>query len=244
TTVAFRLGPAIGLASTATALLLVPFAGVPAPFSFAGDIVLFAYVLALGRFATVLAALDTGSAFTGMGASREAAFGALAEPSLIMALAALARMQRAWSLSAILGHLDLASGPAALPALAMAAGALFLALLADNARIPFDDPATHLELTMIHEVMVLDHGGIDLAFVEYGAALKLWAGSAILTGVALPLARWPEGLAELAALAAMVALSIAIGLVESAMARVQLVRIPKLLGSAMVLALLALVFYR
>ena len=153
-----------------------------APLAFPGDLVLFAYLLGLARFFTVLAALDTGSSFEGMGASREVAFSALAEPALLLALAALARRR---GQPVARRRSTRRCGPATLWAararsLALVAAALLVVSWPRTPRIPVDDPNTHLELTMIHEVMVLDHSGPDLAFIHYGAALKLWVLGALL----------------------------------------------------------------
>jgi formate hydrogenlyase subunit 4 len=226
----FRAGPIAGLAAVVAALAIVPFAGTGAPVSFAGDLVLFAYLFGLMRFFTVIAALDTGSAFEGMGASREVQFAALAEPVLFLALAALARRTGSLSLSGILGAVTPSE-----PVWALVAVALLVVLLAENARIPVDDPNTHLELTMIHEVMVLDHGGPDFAFILYGAALKLWVLGALLVGVVLP------GENILLSLVAMLALAVAVGVIESTMARLRLLRVPQLLVGAGALAALALI---
>src|SRR6266567_2448749 len=171
----FRLGPVVNLATLMAALLLLPFGGVPAVVSFPGDLIVLAGLFALGRFVTVLAALDTGSSFEGMGASREVHFAALAEPALLLALATLARVSGSFSLTTIYGGITIATWARALPALALVAMTLVVLDLVENTRIPVDDPTTHLELTMIHEVMVLDHTGPDLAFIQYAAALKLWS---------------------------------------------------------------------
>jgi len=154
----------------------------PALIAFPADFFFFACLLGLMRFFTVLAALDTGSSFEGMGASREVFFSALAEPALLVALATLARQAQNLSLSGIFGQVSGSHWLQAGPVLALVLIALMIVLLAENARIPVDDPNTHLELTMIHEVMVLDHGGPDFAFILYGAALscgfwpRSWSG--------------------------------------------------------------------
>ncbi|HEY3175252.1 MAG TPA: NADH-quinone oxidoreductase subunit H [Candidatus Polarisedimenticolia bacterium] len=237
----FRAGPVAGLASVVTAWCLLPSWGVSAPLSFAGDLVLFVCLLGLSRFLTVLAALDTGSSFEGMGASREITFSALTEPALFLALATLARATGATSLSGMLGGRMTHAWGAAGSSLALTAVCLFVVLLAENARIPVDDPATHLELTMIHEVMVLDHGGPDLAFIQYGAALKLWVFQALLVGLTLPV-RTGGLLADAAAfLMGMIILSMVIGVVESIMARLQLSRVPQLLIGAGALAAFGLI---
>jgi formate hydrogenlyase subunit 4 len=240
TTWVFRAGPVVGLAAVTVALALVPFAGAPAPWPFAGDVVLLVYLLGLARFATVLAALDTGSSFEGMGASREVTFAVLAEPAILLGLAALMRVTGGTSLSAAFAGLTSATWAEAAPALALVAAAFAVVLLAENGRIPVDDPTTHLELTMIHEVMVLDHGGPDLACILYGASLKLWLVGALLVGIVLPVHGGGVWVDTAIATAAMLALAVAVGLVESSMARLRLVHVPQLLVGAGVLATIAL----
>ena len=228
----FRAGPAVGLAATGLALAIVPWAGAPALLSFDGDLVLFGGLLALGRFATILAALDTGSAFEGMGASREAWFGSLGEPALFLALAAAVRGAGSISLSSV-------GGAPASAALFLAAGAVFVVYLAENARIPVDDPTTHLELTMIHEVMVLDHGGVDLAYIQYGASLKLWVIGGLFVSLLAP--RTGQWIADTAiGLGGMACVAVATGVIESIMARLPLGRVPQLLVAAIAMAALAL----
>lgn len=237
TTWLFVAGPIVGLASAMVALLFVPLGGARALMAFPGDLVLVAYLFGLARFMTVLAALDTGSSFEGMGASREVFFSALAEPALILGLAALAACTGSLSLSTIYTSHDLAGAG---PALVLVAAALLLVFLTENARIPIDDPNTHLELTMIHEVMVLDHGGPDLAMIQYGASLKLWVLGALLVGVAVPV-RTGRPLVDLGVgLAGMFLLAALTGLIESVMARLRLVRVPQYLVAASVLSILAL----
>ncbi len=235
----FQGGPMIGLAAFIASLLMVPFGGVPALISFAGDFILLAYLLALARFFVVLAALDTGSSFEGMGASREVTFSTFAEPVFFIAMFALARLSNGASLSEFLASQPRLWAPN-IPLFFLISIAVFVVLLAENARIPVDDPNTHLELTMIHEVMVLDHSGPDLAFILYGSALKLWIFGAILMGVLIPIKVEPTILGQVTALAGMAVLSIAIGLVESIMARLKLGRIPPLLIGAAGCALFAL----
>jgi formate hydrogenlyase subunit 4 len=240
TTWIFRAGPAVSLAAIAAASLLVPLGGAPAPLAFEGDLLLFAYLLGLSRFMTVLAALDTGSSFEGMGASREVLFAALAEPALLLGLAAAARLSGSLSLSGLLaisGGAWLSAGPA----LAMVAAALLVVFLAENSRIPIDDPNTHLELTMIHEVMVLDHGGPDLAFILYGATLKLWILGALIAGVILPWKPRDAWLAAPVGVAVMLILAVIVGAIESSMARLRIERVPQLLVGASVFSVIALV---
>jgi formate hydrogenlyase subunit 4 len=234
-------GPIVGLACASAALLIVPLGGVPGLLAFPGDFLLLAYLLGLMRFFTILAALDTGSSFEGMGASREAFYAALAEPALLLGLAAMAAYSRHLSLSDMVR----AVGPATMtslagPALLLVATAFLIVFLTENARIPIDDPNTHLELTMIHEVMVLDHSGPDLAMIHYGAMLKLWVLGALLVGILAPVRSgwWAVDLA--AGLGGMAALAVAAGVIESTVARLRLVRVPQFLVAASVLSILAL----
>ena len=240
TTWVFRAGPVVGLAATVLASALVPYGGSFALVSFPGDLFVFAYLLALTRFFTVIAALDTGSSFEGMGASREVTFSALAEPALLLGLAAVARTTGSLSLSPILSKVTVEVWAQAAPALALVAAAFLVVFLVENGRIPVDDPATHLELTMIHEVMILDHGGPDLAFILYAAAVKLWLLGTLLIGVVLPVHSDNRWLDCAAATVAMLALGVLTGLIESSMARLRLVRVPNLLVGAGVLSVLAL----
>jgi formate hydrogenlyase subunit 4 len=204
-----------------------------------GDLILLVYLLGLARVFTVLAALDTGSSFEGMGASREVLFSALAEPALLLGLSALARMTHSLSLSEMhLGLESLWAHSALVPSLVVLA--FMVVLLAENSRMPVDDPNTHLELTMIHEVMVLDHGGPDFAFIQSGAALKMWVFCSLVVGLMLPRSGYAV-VDALASLAGIFALAVAVGVVESTTARLRLYRVPQLLIGAAALSALALV---
>ena len=240
TTGMFLAGPAVTLVSTLAATLLVPLGHHPAVIAFPGDMILFAYLLALGRFFTAAAALDTGSPFEGMGAAREVTFAWLCEPALFLGFVALARITGSQSLTGMLGG-DLAAQPAGAGALVLIVVGWFVVLLAENCRIPFDDPNTHLELTMIHEVMVLDHSGPAFGLILYGAALKLFAFGALVLGVLLPFSAgaWTDWLLFGAGMAG---LAILVGVIESTMARLRLVAVPKLLVSASLLTAFAVVF--
>jgi len=241
TTSLVRLGPVLNLATLVAALLLLPFGGARAAVSFPGDLIVLVGLFALGRFATVLAALDTGSSFEGMGASREVLFGALAEPALLIALATLARVTGGTSLTAIYGAITIDSWAHSLPALALVGFSFLVLELVENSRIPADDPTTHLELTMIHEVMVLDHSGPDLGLIQYGVALKLWIIGALLVGL-LPLHNNGDPwLACGAALLGMAVLAIGIGTIESAMARYRLTTVPQFIVGAATLSAVAFI---
>lgn len=233
----FRAGPMIGMACALVCLSIVPLGGVSAPLAFPGDLLLMAYMFGLMRFFTVIAALDTGSSFEGMGASREVLFSALAEPAFLVGLAAIARKTGLLSLSQILPSISAIS-----PAVVLVIIAFIVIFLCENARIPFDDPNTHLELTMIHEVMVLDHSGPDFACILYGSALKMWVLGSVIIGMIFPVASGDFPLISvMEALGGLFVLAIFVGIVESSMARLRLVRVPQLLVTAGALSAFAFI---
>ena len=227
TTWIFLLGPVASVAVGLVAALLVPFGHSPAPVHFEGDLILFAYLFGLSRFAGVLSALDTGSSFEGMGAAREVAFAALAEPTLFLGFAALARATGSLSLSGLLGTGGISLSRVTGPLVLVLTGWLIV-FLAENARIPVDDPDTHLELTMIHEVMILDHSGRPLALAQYGASLKLLVLGALILGPVLPRTGHPVS-DWLVFYGGMGGLCVAVGLVESSTARFRLAKVSQLL---------------
>jgi formate hydrogenlyase subunit 4 len=241
TTWIFLAGPVISVATSLVAMLFLPFGNRTSVISFTGDMLLFIYLFALARFFVATAAMDTGSSFEGMGASREVTFSALAEPALLLGLLALARVSGSLNLSDMLavessGLWKKASASAVLIVISW-----FIVLIAENSRVPVDDPNTHLELTMIHEVMVLDHGGPAFGLIQYGASLKLSIFCALLASLILPLASQQPLLHSLLIVAGILSIGIIIGLVESIMARLRLVRIPQLLITSMLLAAFAVV---
>jgi formate hydrogenlyase subunit 4 len=236
TTWVFRAGPVVALATALLAGLLLPFGGHRAPLSFSGDLILFAYLFALGRFFTAAAALDTGSAFEGMGSAREVTFSCLAEPALFFGFLVLAKLSSSLTLTTMLGGISvMQAGPAA-PSLVLVAAGLFIVLLVENSRIPFDDPNTHLELTMIHEVMVLDHSGPAFGMILYGAAMKLLVMGALFLGVVVPFRSGNAWLDWAWFLAGMLGLAVVIGVVESVMARFRMVFVPTFLVAACLLS--------
>ncbi|HEX6807876.1 MAG TPA: NADH-quinone oxidoreductase subunit H [Gemmatimonadaceae bacterium] len=241
TTLVFRAAPIVVLAALLMAATVVPLDGRSALIGFPGDVVAFAYALGLGRLLLVLAALDTGSSFEGMGASREVTVAAFVELGLFLAFGTLAVLTKQLSLSGMLGAPLAASWRAASPAIVMTAVSLFALMLAECARAPVDDPATHLELTMIHEVMVLDHSGPDLALMHYASALELSLVGALIVDLIVPRAHVPLG-GSLAILAAgLVAVGIAVGAVEASVARMRMPKIPLYLAGASSLGLFSLV---
>lgn len=230
---AFVILPAVAWAALLAAAMLVPLGSFGAGVSFRGDALLFLYLLALGRFCTAWAALETGSAFEGMGAVREVSYAVLTEAALIAGLLSLSVQTGSVSLATMLA-------PSAGAGAVLLAAGLFIVLLAENCRVPFDDPNTHLELTMVHEVMVLDHSGPPLAVILHGAAMKLLLFAVVLAQAVTPLAEWPVP-ASLAALGGgVLAATIGVGLVESLLARLAFRRVPLLLTTAFLLCVFAL----
>ena len=232
TTWIFVAAPAVTLATVVMAGLLTPLGPFAAPLSFAGDAILFAYLFGLGRFFTTTAALDTGSAFEGMGAAREVTFACLSEPATFFALLVLACISHSLSLEGMLHGPLAAALPAVAAPLVLVAVGLFIVLLAETCRIPVDDTNTHLELTMIHEVMVLDHSGPLLGLILYGASLKLFVLGSLLLHVVVPVQIGRPLWDWLFFAAQMLGLAAAIGVVESVMARLQMRHVPYLLVAA------------
>lgn len=228
----FVAAPVVVVVSTLLAGLLIPLGSFDSPVSFAGDFVLFAYLLALGRFFIAAAALDTGSPFEGMGAAREVGFAWLTEPTLFFAFVVLSRLSGSLSFDRMLHATEGGAWAQRTAPLVLTAAGLFIVLLAECSRIPVDDPNTHLELTMIHEVMVLDHSGPLLGLIEYASSLKLFVLAAMLLHVVAPtasVAGWP-GFALF--LGGLVGVAVLVGAVESTMARLRMLHVPTLLIAA------------
>jgi formate hydrogenlyase subunit 4 len=227
------IGPAMAWITILAAALLLPIGPAGASLSFRGDALLFVYLLAFARFCIALAALDTGSAFEGMGVAREVSYAVLTEAAIITALLTLCVQTGSVSLVTMLA-------PSAGAGAALLAAGLFGVLLAENCRVPFDDPNTHLELTMIHEVMVLDHSGPPLAAILHGASLKLLIFAVLLVEAVLPLGKLSLLPAIGVLIASVFVVAMAIGLVESLLARLAFRRVPLLLTTAFLLCLFAL----
>ncbi len=240
----FLAGPVVTLMAVMAAGLLIPLGPSPALVSFTGDFILFAYLFGLARFFTTAAAMDTGSAFEGMGSARELTFAALTEPGLFFAFLVFIRFSGSLSLTHMLvpiGYSSITQGN--LAPLIMVILGLAIILLAENSRIPVDDPNTHLELTMIHEVMVLDHSGPLFGVIQYASSVKLFILGSILCNIMVPpLAgiRWVDfGLFCLS----LFVLAIAIGIVESVIARLRMSRVPVLLIASVLLCGSALILF-
>ncbi len=220
TGILFRLAPCVCLASSLAAFLFIPVADLDPLLSFDGDVVMVAYLLALSRVSLILAALDTGSSFEGMGASREALYGALIEPAIMLSMATLAKLSGYTSLADIFSTAR--SLDVNLTIVVLLAAYVFLKIMfVEAGRVPVDDPRTHLELTMIHEVMCLDYSGIDLAMIQIAGWLKT-AVFAMIAADAVAAAVCFDWL--LAAPLAVVVAGLSVGITESMRARNKLSR--------------------
>jgi formate hydrogenlyase subunit 4 len=239
TSFVFKLGPIVSFAAAVIVLLFFPFAGNQSLLSFHGDVIVLFYLIGIGRFFTVVAALDTASPFEGMGAAREVFFSTLAEITIFTVLILFYRLNGSLSFSEYFtgeNSISLLNASGAL--LLFVIVAMFMILLTENSRVPVDDPATHLELTMIHEVMILDHSGPDLALLELGAFYKLFFYSAFIAHLVYPFTLAGGVVSSLIFYGILVAIYGAVGLTESIMARFKMDLVPKF-----ILTSFALVFF-
>jgi formate hydrogenlyase subunit 4 len=246
----FTATPYIVFASTLAAGLLVPVFVSRTPLNFAGNIIALVYLLALGTFFLMLASLDAGSAFGGMGSSREAIVASLTEPAMILSIFAIALTAGSTNLSTIVHKTALLEGIVTDPSPhLMALAALFIVAIAETGRVPVDNPATHLELTMIHEAMILEYSGRYLALIEWAAGLKLVVFFTLIAnvfapwGIATSLEPAALGVGLATYLVKVSGLAVLIGVLESMFAKLRLFRVTDLLGVAFILALLGLVFF-
>src|SRR5438270_5462436 len=241
----FRAAPYVVFVSTAAAALLVPVRAVPWPIDAVGDLLVRVYLRLLGTVFLALAGLDPGSAFGGMGSSREMTVAALAEPTVALAIFALALSAGSTNLGQIVARTMSDPAAALSPGPLLAFAARFVVLIAETGRLAVDNPATHLELTMIHEAMVLEYSGRYLALIEWAAALKLLVFFALLGnlfvpwGVAVVLTPAALALALASLVGKLAVLAVAVALLETRVAKLRLFRVPELLSASFVLALLA-----
>ena len=241
----FRAAPYVIFASVVATTALVPVLAAPAALDRMGDLVVLVYLLLLGTFFLALAGLDPGSAFGGMGASREVTVAALAEPTVALAVFALALSAGSTNLGQIVVATLADPARTVSPGHALAFAALFIVTLAETGRLPVDNPATHLELTMIHEAMVLEYSGRYLALIEWAAAVKLLVFFALLGNLFVPwgVARDLTGESLLLAMGSfllkLMVLATTIAVLETRVAKLRLFRVPELLSVSFVLALLA-----
>ena len=212
----FKIAPTIYMASIVMALLVVPFGQAKGVISFSGDFIFFAYVLALGKFFNIIAAMDTGSAFEGMGASREALYSMLAEPAFFVLMGSLALLTGHTSFFEIFKELHLGSWVSYAIAI-LATFVLVMIAMIENSRMPIDDPKTHLELTMVHEVMILDNSGFDLGLILTAGYLKFAIYGALIVNLFIGMVPYQYAIPAFFVIQA--GMAVTIGLVESFMAR-------------------------
>lgn len=240
----FKIAPVVQLASVLFASMFVPLACGSALINVAAGLIIFAYTLSLGKFFSLISAMDTGSSFEGMGASREACFTTIVEPAFFMLIASIMVLSGNYTFDALQNILTSAGSYGVLIQI-FAVVVLFIMILIEGSRVPVDDPATHLELTMIHEVMILDNSGSDLAFFTWANSIKMLLLSSLIAYIVIPqgLADW---MAVLAYLLIMFLISVVIGTVESAMARFRMSHVFEFvfLMSSFALVVLALVVAR
>ncbi len=240
----FKFAPIVGFASVIFASLFVPLANGQAVVNLQFSFIIFAYILGLGKFFSLLGALDTGSSFEGMGASREACFSTIVEPAFFIAIASIASLSQNYTFESFKYILS-GAGVYGYLIIALAVITLFVMLLIEGCRVPVDDPTTHLELTMIHEVMILDNSGVDLGFITWASAIKMFLFEALIANLIIP-----SGLTLtwtiLAFLLITYLISVVVGTVESAIARFRMTHVFEFIFimSLTALLILALVTYR
>jgi formate hydrogenlyase subunit 4 len=241
----FRFTPYLVFSSTLAVTLLIPLVAAPLPFDQIGDLLLVVYLLLLGTFFLALAGLDPGTAFGGMGASREMTIAAIAEPTIALSIFGLALGAGSTNLGRIVAQTLAHPGAAISPGHLLGFAALFIVMLAETGRLPVDNPSTHLELTMIHEAMTLEYSGRYLALIEWAAALRLLIFFSLLAnmfapwGVATTLTPVAVSVAVIALIAKLAGLGLVVALLETRLAKLRLFRVPELLAVSFVLALLA-----
>lgn len=217
TSAIFKIAPVIQIASVLFAAMFVPLAYGSAFLNVSAGLIIFAYTLSLGKFASLISAMDTGSSFEGMGASREACFTAIVEPAFFMLIASIMALTGTTTFDSLRNILANA-GSYGILIIIFAVVVLFIMILIEGSRVPVDDPATHLELTMIHEVMILDNSGSDLALFSWANGIKMLLLSSLIAFMIIP-AGLNEWLSIGLYLVTMFVISVLIGTIESAMAR-------------------------
>ncbi len=242
------VAPYACVAAVVIAAFLLPVVYV-GTFGLLGDLLLLIYLLAVVRFFTALAALDAGSTFGGMGSSREMFISSIVEPTMLLSIFAMALVTGTTALGGIALQVASTGLEKVEPSLLLAAAAFFIATIAENARVPVDNPSTHLELTMVHEAMLLEYSGKGLALMEYASMAKLMVFLTLMANIFFPwgIATSADPLALAAGLMAYLlkifALALAIAVIESSMAKMRLFRLPNLFAVAFTLSLLAVVAF-
>ena len=240
----FKFNPIIYFASILFAGFFVPIISGIAIINLKFSFIIFAYALGIGKFFSLLSALDTGSSFEGMGASREACFSTIVEPAFFIAMASISALTQNYSFTNLKLILENA-GIYGILIIILISFTLLIMLLIEGCRVPVDDPTTHLELTMIHEVMILDNSGVDLAFITWGAAIKVFLFVALIANILLPY-NLPLIITLSLFLLILIGISFVIGTIESAIARFRMTHVLEFIFIMTITALLilALVTYR
>lgn len=237
----FKIAPVISIVTVLFASLFIPLATGSALINITGGLIIFAYTLSLGKFFSLISAMDTGSSFEGMGASREACFTSIVEPAFFITIASIMALSGNYTFESLQNVLSNAGSYGILITI-FAVVVLFLMILIEGSRVPVDDPATHLELTMIHEVMILDNSGSDLAFFTWANSIKMFLISSLIAYMIIPqsIAEWAYVLCYLAV---MFVISVLIGTIESGMARIRMSHVFEFIFimSSLALVVLALV---
>ncbi|MDD3344123.1 MAG: NADH-quinone oxidoreductase subunit H [Sulfurospirillaceae bacterium] len=237
----FFAGPLLALIVPFFAFFFLPFASIPPIISFEGDFLLFVYLFGLLRFFTTSSALDTSSSFEGMGTARELTFSFLIEPILFVCLIILAKGTSSLTLFGFFGYHILDAWQDYSTIFGIVVVCFLVILLVENSRIPFDDPATHLELTMIHEAMVLDHSGPLLAAILLGGAMKFTVYAVLIVDLVIPFKTGILFYDTLIAIAGVLGVGVIVGIIESVMARLQLISIKKVLLGTLIVSLFGII---
>jgi formate hydrogenlyase subunit 4 len=246
----FRATPYVVFSTALAAALLVPVSAKLMPAEIPGDIIMFVSILALGRFFMMLAGLDTASTFGGMGSSREAMISSLIEPSIIVSLLTIGLISSSTSMPQIISAMESAGSPLGAPVYILIFLALLIIVIAETARIPVDDPSTHLELTMVHEAMILEYSGRQLAFMEYGSAIKQLTLITLVADIVLPLDQLivvpgvgAIVLSLIVYLVKVLVLTVVIGLIEVNTVKFRIFSVPNLAALSFVLSILGFLSY-
>lgn len=244
TSAVFKITPVISICSVVFAALFVPMASGSAIVNIPAGLIVFAYILGLGKFFSLISAMDTGSSFEGMGASREACFTSIVEPAFFMTIGSIMALTGNYTFDS-LAKILASAGSYGILIIIFAVLVLFIMLLTEGSRVPVDDPATHLELTMIHEVMILDNSGSDLALLTWANGIKMLLISSLIAYMIVPV-NVSDFVGVLLYLAVIALLSVIIGTVESGMARIRMSHVFEFvfIMSSLALVVLSLVMAR
>ena len=244
TSFVFRIAPIVSIVTVLFAAMLVPLASGKTLINIPAGLIIFAYTLGLGKFIALISAMDTGSSFEGMGASREACFTTIVEPAFFVTIASIMALSGNYTFDSLV-NITANAGNYGILVTIFASVVLFIMILVEGSRVPVDDPATHLELTMIHEVMILDNSGSDLALFSWANAIKMLLISSLIANMIIP-SGITEWISVLLYLSVVFIISILIGTVESCMARIRMSHVFEFIFvmSSLALVVLSLVIAR